>query len=100
MNQPAVKPCGTRAAWLRHRKNGETPCEPCREAAARESRERRAKARKVVRCHECNRRTESKFGYCSACIEKHRAELEAQEYALTGGRWVGRNGIQVWVEAA
>lgn len=27
-----LKPCGTRAAFLRHRRAGETPCEPCRAA--------------------------------------------------------------------
>jgi hypothetical protein len=26
-----VKPCGTRAAWRRHRYHGEDPCEKCRE---------------------------------------------------------------------
>lgn len=25
-----VEPCGTDAAYARHRRNGETPCEPCR----------------------------------------------------------------------
>lgn len=34
-----VKPCGTRAAYDRHRRNGETPCGPCT-AAAREYNER------------------------------------------------------------
>lgn len=26
------KPCGTRAAYVRHRRNGETPCDECRAA--------------------------------------------------------------------
>jgi hypothetical protein len=29
-----LKPCGTRAAYRRHRRHGETPCQPCRAAAA------------------------------------------------------------------
>ena len=28
----ALKPCGTVAAYRRHQRNGETPCEPCRAA--------------------------------------------------------------------
>lgn len=27
-----LRPCGTNAAYYRHRKNGEEPCEPCKEA--------------------------------------------------------------------
>lgn len=27
-----LQPCGTQAAWQRHRKHGEKPCEACREA--------------------------------------------------------------------
>jgi hypothetical protein len=27
-----LKPCGTIAAYQRHRRHGEDPCEPCREA--------------------------------------------------------------------
>lgn len=31
--EPSIlEPCGTRAAFIRHRRNGEDPCEPCREA--------------------------------------------------------------------
>lgn len=29
-----LKPCGTPAAYRRHIKRGETPCEPCRKANA------------------------------------------------------------------
>jgi hypothetical protein len=31
---PRLQPCGTRAAYRRHRRRGETPCQPCRDAAA------------------------------------------------------------------
>lgn len=30
--RPVTQPCGTVAAYRRHRKAGEQPCEPCREA--------------------------------------------------------------------
>lgn len=33
-----LKPCGTDAAFQRHRRRGETPCEPCREAHAAKKR--------------------------------------------------------------
>jgi hypothetical protein len=29
-----LQPCGTRAAYRRHRRRGETACQPCRDAAA------------------------------------------------------------------
>jgi hypothetical protein len=32
--RPALQPCGTRAAYRRHRNRGEQPCQPCRDAAA------------------------------------------------------------------
>jgi len=39
---PQPSPCGTRGAYDRHRRNGETPCDPCREAAALYMAKRRA----------------------------------------------------------
>lgn len=38
-----LAPCGTRAAYRRHRRAGETPCEPCRLAAAEHNAAMRAK---------------------------------------------------------
>ncbi|GAA3089598.1 hypothetical protein GCM10010530_14160 [Kribbella aluminosa] len=35
-----LQPCGTFAAYKRHRKAGETPCEACRAASAERSRRR------------------------------------------------------------
>ena len=32
------RPCGTRAAYVRHRRHGEEPCEPCKLANAATSR--------------------------------------------------------------
>lgn len=45
-----IQPCGTRAAYVRHRKHGEEPCEDCREANRtwnREDRRMRAAAARV-----------------------------------------------------
>lgn len=37
-----LKPCGTRAAYYRHKRNGEEPCQADREACARDQRRRDA----------------------------------------------------------
>jgi hypothetical protein len=42
-----VQPCGTAAAWSRHRRNGEVPCDACREAFNAYHREA-ARRRKVA----------------------------------------------------
>lgn len=34
VERDGLQPCGTRAAYRRHRRHGETPCQPCRDAAA------------------------------------------------------------------
>ncbi|HEY3683436.1 MAG TPA: hypothetical protein VGL93_10375 [Streptosporangiaceae bacterium] len=39
------KPCGTTAAYDRHRRHGETPCDACRTAYVTNRRERRQAAR-------------------------------------------------------
>jgi hypothetical protein len=41
-NELDLKPCGTMAAYTRHRRHGEKPCESCRQAAARDWQDRRA----------------------------------------------------------
>jgi hypothetical protein len=38
-----VKPCGTEAAYKRHWRRGEVPCEPCRRAAVRADAARKAR---------------------------------------------------------
>lgn len=39
----SLAPCGTTAAFDRHRRKNEAPCEPCKEAKRKESAERRAR---------------------------------------------------------
>ena len=41
--RPVEQPCGTQAAYKRHQRNGETPCEPCRVAWSAYQRELYAK---------------------------------------------------------
>lgn len=43
-----VQPCGTHAAYQRHRKHGETPCEACREANRVKAAQRRQEARSAA----------------------------------------------------
>jgi hypothetical protein len=40
--RPITQPCGTAAAYKRHRRNGETPCAACRVAWATLNRDRYA----------------------------------------------------------
>lgn len=41
-----LKPCGTSAAYIRHRRRGEKPCKACAKANAKQSQEARAKLKK------------------------------------------------------
>lgn len=43
-----LQPCGTTGAYRRHLKHGETPCDPCKEAATEDARQRRARQRKAA----------------------------------------------------
>ena len=43
-----LKPCGTVAAYMRHKRHGETPCDDCRRAAVRHESERKRSLRKRV----------------------------------------------------
>lgn len=50
---PQLKPCGTMAAYRRHRRNNETPCDDCKRAereakAAQRAEERAETAREMV----------------------------------------------------
>jgi hypothetical protein len=42
-NELDLKPCGTLAAYTRHKRRGEKPCEACRQAAARDWQDRKAR---------------------------------------------------------
>lgn len=82
---PDLKPCGTRAANLRHRRRGEPVCEACLAGAAADHRERRRKDRLE------QERIEQ---------ERLAALVEHDDLALSGGRWVRRGLIQLWVPDA
>lgn len=43
-----LKPCGTTAAYRRHKRNGEKPCDACRRAAVQRESERMRALRKRV----------------------------------------------------
>ena len=42
--RPPTAPCGTVAAYKRHRRNGEEPCQPCKDANAAATKARRKRA--------------------------------------------------------
>lgn len=44
--KPELKPCGTNAAYHRHKRAGEYPCSPCLEAHAQNVAEAKAKSKK------------------------------------------------------
>lgn len=46
---PAVKTCGTQAAYRRHLRRGEPPCEDCKKASARDTQDRSRRRR----CGDC-----------------------------------------------
>lgn len=46
---PRANPCGTNAAYWRHRRRGERPCLECYEAHARDTAEHKARAKERVR---------------------------------------------------
>ena len=41
--RPPLRPCGTHAAYLRHKARGEYPCQPCVDAEREHQRERYAR---------------------------------------------------------
>lgn len=80
------KPCGTRAAYRRHRANGERPCPACDAAQAEYNASRGVQAPRRP-CPSCG--TKTRAGVCIDC----RHELEM---GLNYGEWVVRGGIKVW----
>lgn len=86
---PAIKqPCGTRAAYRRHRAKGEDPCAPCKAAYAAWARRHEDTRTKRHPCPGCGRSIRTRL--CLSC-------LEMVKLGLFGGEWVVRRGIKVWV---
>lgn len=76
-----MQPCGTRAAYIRHRRNGETPCPSCLEAERNYQRSRYVPTNIGKPCALCaNPITEvGRKRYCSAGCA-HRAFVESDAY--------------------
>jgi hypothetical protein len=81
------KPCGTPAAYHRHRSVGERPCEDCLAAQSARNAARGIQEPPHA-CPGCGQPTRSK----RVCIDC-RHELET---GLFFGQWVVRGGIKVW----
>lgn len=89
------QPCGTAAAWARHRYYGETPCDPCVEAyrAAARKRNRAARARRAAlvrlpgcECDVCccdRGGSHCRQRGCSACIPPATITTTPKETAVT-----------------
>lgn len=94
---------GTPAGRHAHMRSGTEICEPCRVAHAerrRELRESRGRQPSGL-CARCqNRRTESITGICRDCQAAGKAVPVDDDFALTGGQWVPRDGIMRWEAAA
>lgn len=76
---PTLQPCGTVAAFVRHRRNGETPCDDCREARRVDGTARkRAKGSRPRRRPDCGtdggyqRHQRDQETPCERCIQAHR----------------------------
>lgn len=85
---PDPMPCGTRAAYRRHRDSGERPCDPCKAAQA-EYNAKRKHQRAPQPCPGCGVRTRA-LKLCPDCTYD-------TEIGLIGGDWVVIRGIKVWV---
>ena len=76
-----LKPCGTRAAYMRHLRRGEDPCGACRDANRAGDREqRRRSARKVTSCGTYaayQRHVKAGEEACAAC-KRAQAEYRAR----------------------
>ncbi|MBA9003688.1 hypothetical protein [Thermomonospora cellulosilytica] len=70
----ALQPCGTHAAYMRHLRRGEKPCDACRAArrAYNTRHARKARARlPVADCASCRRRRPIlRYGWCESCCTR------------------------------
>lgn len=76
-----LKPCGTRAAYQRHKRRGEEPCEACAEALRAHYRVDVPKPRTVKPCGTraaYQRHVEAGETPCEPCREANRAEVRAR----------------------
>jgi hypothetical protein len=69
-----LKPCGTTAAYVRHRRNGETPCQACRDAWAADHRAR-LDADPRLKAQDRDR-TRIRDAAAALLIERHREEFD------------------------
>ena len=82
-----LKPCGTPAAYERHRVNGETPCQACLSAIAERARKRRAEGPTPRVLNPCGtvaaylRHKKAKEKACEPCLEANRAYQREKDAA-------------------
>lgn len=82
-----LKPCGTKAAYERHRVAGETPCRACRAAVAEQARQRRGSGPTPRVLKPCGtvaaylRHKKAKEKACEPCLEANRAYQREKDAA-------------------
>lgn len=92
-----LQPCGTMAAYQRHKRDGEEPCQPCREAKRIASKEyqRKARALNQVKPRElkphgtlaaANRHTKKHEPLCDPCREVVREKAKQRRAEATANR--------------
>jgi hypothetical protein len=74
VNSRPLAPCGTRAAYVRHRRRGEEPCVPCLDATAAEAREVQTRLRDERRPNRRRDSEETKAKKRAALRRHHRGE--------------------------
>jgi hypothetical protein len=82
MGRRITHPCGTAAAYNRHLRDGEPPCEPCRLAALEAGHRRRFRKglkHSIGRCGDCG----------SVFIRDHRCALTASDLQVAPRVGVG-----------
>lgn len=91
---------GSYAGYTAHQKAGQEPCAACRAARAEYDKKRRRETDWHT-CPWCHARTQSTEPLCQTCrgwrTRLNSRGIPTPDDALTGGRWVGKKGIAVWV---
>lgn len=89
-HQHGIQPCGTRAAYRRHRKADEQ-CAKCTAANTEWQRTRDSNRGPQRDCLDCGIATRADSQVCPAC------QVDRELRLPDNGRWVVKRGIQVFV---
>lgn len=89
-----LQPCGTRAAYMRHLKAGEQPCEPCREAKNAYQRQWMARRRAEEAERAATNRADARaHRYALAYLQREHAHEYERIYAFKLRQLLGIGGV-------